>query len=93
VRAIYAKLLRDATAGPLVRPQARRLAANVHVMTGHQHRVFDGDYAAARREFWRALRLAPTFSRAYVGLLETLAGPRLIARLRTLRSAAYRHRP
>jgi hypothetical protein len=88
-RAIYAKLLRDPVSGPRVRPLKRKLEANVYVLSGHQYRVFAEDMPAARREFARALRLAPGFTRAYIGLLQTLAGPRLARWLRHARSSLF----
>ena len=88
-RAVYTKLLQDPISGPVVRPIQRKLEANVHVLCGHQHRVFGHDMPAARREFWKALRLAPRFSPAYVGLLETFAGPRLGRWLRSARSSLF----
>jgi hypothetical protein len=92
VRVIYDKLLDDPTAGPIVGGRIRQLMANVHVTTGHQYRVFDHNYAAARREFLRAIRVAPDMSLAYVGLLESMAVGPTIEWLRLARSALFRRR-
>jgi glycosyltransferase involved in cell wall biosynthesis len=89
VRRIYAKLWDDPVAEPLVRPVARRLEANVHVMMGHQYRLFEENLPAARREFMRALRQAPGFRPAQVGLVETLVGLRVTRWLRGVRSTLY----
>ncbi|MCC6189359.1 MAG: glycosyltransferase family 2 protein [Anaerolineales bacterium] len=92
VEAIYAKLRRDPAAWPLIRHRARHLRANVHVMTGHHYRVFDRNRPAARREFLRALRIAPDLPRVYTGLLEAFASGSMIERLRQARSRYYGQR-
>jgi glycosyltransferase involved in cell wall biosynthesis len=88
-RRIYAKLQTDAVAAPLVRPLARQLEANVHVMVGHQLRLFERNLPEARREFVRALRYAPNYRPAQVGLFEALVGLRVTGWLRRARSTLY----
>lgn len=89
VRAMYAKLLDDPVAAPLVCPLRRRLESNVHVVAGHQYRVHERDLRSARTQFLTAVRLAPDFLPAYVGLLETLAGGRATYLLRLIRSKLW----
>lgn len=89
VKHIYGKLQAEPVAGRLVRPLASQLAANVHVMMGHQYRLYEGNLAAARLEFLRALRLAPGFWPAHKGLLEALLGKRVTDWLRQARSAWF----
>jgi glycosyltransferase involved in cell wall biosynthesis len=88
-RAAYRKLLDDPVAQSYVKPRWRTLMANAHVMVGHHYRVFEANMPAARREFLLAIRLAPDFMRAYVGLVEATAGPSVIRNLRTLRSHLF----
>jgi glycosyltransferase involved in cell wall biosynthesis len=89
MRTMYAKLARDPESAPVADRYSRRLQANVHVMMGHQYRLFVGNPWAARQEYLTALRLAPTFGRAYIGLAESLLGPGAIRKLRTMRSRLY----
>jgi glycosyltransferase involved in cell wall biosynthesis len=92
VRSIYAKLLEDPVAGPQVRKRVRHLRANEHVMTGHHKRLYDQDQRSARREFLRAIRVAPDMPAAYVGLAEAMLGQTVIHQLRLARSALFRWR-
>jgi glycosyltransferase involved in cell wall biosynthesis len=89
VRRIYDNLYLDPAAAPIAKPLARQLAANVHVMVGHQYRLFERDLAAARREFVLALRCDPGFRPAHKGLLQSLMGLRVTTWLRKLRSGWY----
>jgi glycosyltransferase involved in cell wall biosynthesis len=89
VRQIYAKLLADPTTSSSLSKKRRLLEANVHVVMGHQYRLYTGDVAAARREFWIAIRLAPEFARAYIGLGESLIGIQLTHWLRIVRSRYF----
>jgi glycosyltransferase involved in cell wall biosynthesis len=89
VRAMYAKLERDPVARQYVASRRRELEANVHVVAGHHHRVFGHNAAAARREFVRALQIAPMYQPAYVGLAEALLGRQFSDGLRAIRSIIY----
>jgi glycosyltransferase involved in cell wall biosynthesis len=89
VSAIYAKLLDDPPSAPPIGHLRRRLASNVHVLSGHHCRVFEGDLRAARRQFLTAVQLAPGFLPAYFGLVETLAGSRPTHRLRVIRAKLW----
>jgi glycosyltransferase involved in cell wall biosynthesis len=86
VRRMYARLLDDPAARPFLHDKRRLLEANAHVVAGHHYRLFGDDLAAARREFLKAVRLAPAFRPALVGLAEALAGRRVTDSLRGLRS-------
>jgi len=88
-RAAYQKLLDDPAAWPHVQARWKTLMANAHVMVGHHHRVFEANLPAARREFLAAIRLAPLFPRAYVGLAEASIGTPAIEGLRLLRSQLF----
>jgi glycosyltransferase involved in cell wall biosynthesis len=86
VRRMYARLLADPAAQPHIAERRRALEANEHVAAGHHARLFANDPAAARTAFFTALRIAPTFRPAWIGLAETLTGRQITDRLRGLRS-------
>jgi glycosyltransferase involved in cell wall biosynthesis len=89
-RTAYEKLLDDPVARPHVQATWKTLMANTHVMTGHHYRVFEANMPAARREFLAALRMAPGYRRAYIGLVEASMGQWIIGKLRQLRSRLFR---
>jgi glycosyltransferase involved in cell wall biosynthesis len=89
LRTIYQKLLSDPETAPIVRRRWADLMANTHVMTGHQYRVFEGNKEAARREFWTAIRMAPRFAPAYVGMAEAYLGTWALQRLQAVRSRLF----
>jgi glycosyltransferase involved in cell wall biosynthesis len=89
VRQIYARLLSDPATSAGLRQKRRQLEANIHVVMGHQYRLYADDVAGARREFWTAVQQAPDFYRAYIGLAESYLGARRTTWLRAIRARIF----
>lgn len=90
VQALYSSLLADPISRPFLLSRRNYLEANACVMLGHQYRVMLNDRVAARGAFLKAIRTAPTFSRAYLGLVQSLLSASTTRALRAWRDRWFK---